>query len=101
MMEDNSKYIEYLISQNALRYGAPLPNGERSIEMNPDVLKVVAPELYKIWMEDLENTLMDLYQHGLVDVDYDEDLNAKFKISDEAITAFEDNGFYYTKDNGV
>ena len=98
---DNNEYIEYLISQNALRYGSPLPNGERSLEMNADVLKVVAPELYKIWMEDLENTLMDLYQHGLVDVDYDEDLNATFKISDEAISEFEKNGFYYSEDNGV
>ena len=100
-MQDNDEYMEYLISQNALRYGEMLPNGELSIEMNPDVLKVVAPELYKIWMEDLESTLMDLYQHGLVDVDYDEDLNARFKLSDEAISEFENNGFYYIEDNGV
>ena len=98
---DNNDYLEYLMQQNALKWGDLLPNGERSIEMNPDVLKVVAPELYKIWIEDIENTLMNLYQKGLVDVDYDENLNARFKLSDESIAEFEKNGFYYTEDNGV
>lgn len=100
-MDNQGEYIEYLISQNALRYGAPLPNGERSLEMNADVLKVIDPELYKVWMEDLENTLMGLYEKGLVEVDYDEGLNARFKISDEAMLEFEKNGFYYDENNGV
>jgi hypothetical protein len=98
-MED--QYIEYLINQNALRWGDLLPNGERSLEMNADVLKVVAPELYEAWMADLEDTLMDLYKHNLVEIDYDEELNARFKISDEAFEAFKDKGFYYNEDNGV
>ena len=94
-------YIEYLIQQNALRWGDLLPNNERSLEMNADVLKVVAPELYQAWMSDLEDTLMEFYENGIVEVDYDEDLNARFKISDEAFEAFKDKGFYYNKDNGV
>jgi hypothetical protein len=102
MPEDiEDEYIEYLIQQNALRWGKMLPNGERSLEMNSDVLKVVAPELYEFWMADLENTLMELYQHGLVEVDYDEDLNARFKLSDDAFQEFEDKGFYYNDNNGV
>lgn len=102
MSEDiEDAYLEYLMSQNALKWGPEMPNGERSIEMNVDVLKVVAPELYQAWINDIEETLMDLYQHGLVDVDYDEDLNARFKISDDAFEAFKDKGFYYNEDNGV
>jgi hypothetical protein len=37
----------------------------------------------------------------LVEIDYDEELNARFKISDEAFEAFKDKGFYYNEDNGV
>lgn len=98
---NHDDYIEYLVSQNALKYGDILPDGERSLEINADVLKVVAPELYKIWMEDLENTLMEMYKKGLIEVEYDEDLNVQFKIDDEIMPEFNKYGFYYNEDNGV
>lgn len=100
-MDDQDEYLNYLLQQNALRWGETLPDGEKALEMNADIMKVVAPELYKVWMEDLENTLMDLYEHNLIEVEYDEDLTAKFKITNDVLGEFEKRGFYYNEDNGV
>ena len=53
--------------------------------MVPEVLKVVSPELYSAMMEEIDETLLSLYEQGYVNIDYDEDLNAVFSISEDGI----------------
>jgi len=76
--------IEYLVEVGALSlYGM---EGEEPVyNMVPEVLKVVSPELYSAMMEEIDETLLSLYEQGYVNIDYDEDLNAVFSISEEGI----------------
>ena len=52
-------------------------------KFNLPVLKKVMPDLYNKIMGDLDEDLMDLYKAGMVDVEYDEDLNAMFRLTDK------------------
>lgn len=51
-------------------------------KFNMDVLQAYAPEVYELLMEELDNELLHLYKLGLVDIEYDENLTAKFYINE-------------------
>jgi hypothetical protein len=40
--------------------------------------------------EELEQALMHMYELGLVSVEYDEDLTARFRITDEGLLRFKE-----------
>lgn len=76
--------------------GALVPHGmdgdEPTYRFVPEILQVVSPELYKIYMEELDQSLLKLYEEGLVEVDYDENLVPRFSLTDE--------GYEYIKEAG-
>ena len=81
--------IEYLVEMGALTlYG--MEGDEPIYHMVPEVLKIISPDLYNAMMEEIDETLLHLYEEGYVDIDYDEDLNALFSISEEGIKVAED-----------
>jgi hypothetical protein len=80
-MSEEDDIIEFLQSQGALILEGVAENGEPVFKFNLEILKEVMPPLYDDIMADIDADLMTLYQEGLVDVEYDENLNAKFKIS--------------------
>ena len=51
--------------------------------------KELAPELYEEWVKDIDEALMDLFQKGLVDVSYDEELNAIFSLTEDGQVIFD------------
>ena len=49
-----------------------------------DKAKELAPDLWDVHHEMIDEALIGLFEQGLIEVEYDEDLNANMKISDEA-----------------
>ena len=49
-----------------------------------DKAKELAPDLWEMHHEMIDEALVGLFQQGLIEVEYDEDLNANMKISDAA-----------------
>lgn len=49
-----------------------------------DKAKELAPDLWEVHHEMIDEALIGLFEQGLIDVEYDEDLNANMRISDEA-----------------
>jgi hypothetical protein len=49
-----------------------------------DKAKELAPDLWEVHHEMIDEALIGLFEQGLIDVEYDEDLNANMKISDAA-----------------
>ena len=83
-MDSNYEEImEYLIDSNAMYATGINDNGEVVYRFNLDILEVVMPELHKVVLEEIDQDLMELYKMGLVDIDYDENLNARFKVSEK------------------
>jgi len=62
-LDDNNEFI-YAISEKA---------------------KELAPDLWEAHTEYVDKALIDLYSKGLLEVEYDENLEATFKISGEGI----------------
>ena len=90
MDEEDSKIIQYLEENNALIWEGMDEDGEAIFRFNLEVLKAIMPELHKQIIEDIDQDLMVLYAQGLIDIEYDEDLNAKFKLSEEGQEVMKD-----------
>lgn len=82
-MDNEEEMLEYLKSVDAIyEYGLD-EQGELIYRFNMDVLQVVLPPLYEAIMEDLDKDLMKLYELGLVEIEYNENLEACFRISEK------------------
>lgn len=83
-MEDRDKeIIAYLEEQGALIWDGMDKNGEAVFRFNLEILRKVMPPLYDQIMSEIDEDLMDLYKAGMVEMEYDEDLNARFRLSDK------------------
>jgi hypothetical protein len=58
-------------------------DGEPIYKFNMDILRELRPELYEVFMEELDADLLHLYELGLVDIDYNENLEATFSVSEK------------------
>ena len=96
----SEQVLGYLIDIGAAFYDGVDGTGERMFKFNMDMLKDVLPDLYDTIMEDLDNAMMELYQRGLAELEYDENLNAHFTISEEGKGILKSLGFgSFTQDN--
>jgi hypothetical protein len=93
-MIDDPEFEEFM--QELLYCGAAYATGEITddgdivYKFNMDILKEVRPELYEVFMEELDADLLHLYELGLVDIDYNENLEATFRISEKGRQYMED-----------
>ena len=84
MEPDDDKIIGYLEDQGAIIWDGQSDDGEAVFRFDLEKLKEVMPDLHAEIMADIDKDLMELYQMGMVEVEYDENLNAMFKITEEA-----------------
>lgn len=78
--EEIFRYLETCGAIKDVEYSA---DGEPTYRFDLEILKVAMPEMYEIIVKEIDQELMELYKLGLVDIEYDEDLNALFKISEK------------------
>ena len=91
--EEHKEIMEYLISEGAAILDGIDENGEPIYMFDMDVLEEVMPELHAVMEKDMDQVLVDLYQKGLIDVSYDENLNAIMTISEQGKVALIEAGF--------
>lgn len=91
--DDDDKIIAWLENEGALEWVGMDDNGERILSFNLDRLQVVSPEIYETFMEDMNENLKNLYENGLVEVEYDESLQPRFRISEEGKKLMREYGF--------
>ena len=95
-MDDDDK-LEYYISIGAVELEGIDENGEVIYSIT-EIAKDLAPELWKAHEEYVDETLVNLYQDGLIDVEYDENLEAIIKLSPEGYEAAKQYGLIERKD---
>ena len=91
--EEHLEIMEYLLSEGAAKLEGIDDDGEPIYSFDMEMLEEIMPELHQVMQDDMDNVLIDLYQKGLIEVEYDEDLNAKMNISEEGKLALEEAGF--------
>jgi len=85
--------IQYYIEIGAIRLAGYNEEGEAIFELNEETTKELAPELWEAHMEYVDDSLIDLYKEGLLDVEYDENLDATMH--------FTKDGYQIAKEKGL
>lgn len=91
--EDDDAFVEHLIAEGILVEDGFTDDGEITYSYNFELMKVMMPELYEEIMSGITNNLMHLYELGFVEVDYDENLQAHFRATEDGKEFF--NGLGY------
>jgi len=96
--EEEDAVMAYLEEVGAMEWVGMDESGDRIMKPNFDKLKEFAPEIYEGIMEELNNDLMELYEIGLIEVSYDDNLDPMFSISPEGLKFMEEKGFSIEED---
>ena len=91
--EEHREIMEYLISEGAAIFDGIDEDGEPIYMFDMEILEEVMPELHAVMQQDMDDVLVDLYQKGLIDVSYDENLNAIMSVSEQGKVALAEAGF--------
>ncbi len=92
--------IGYLLSTGAAEWDGMDESGERIFKFNMPLLMEIMPGMYDAIMEDVDSVMLDLFNRELVEVEYDENLDAIFHISPEGKEILKEYGFdYFYPDN--
>ena len=90
---DYDSRLSYYIEIGAISIEGVDPNGELILSVT-EKAKEVAPDLWKTHMEYVDKQLIDLYQKGLIEIEYNENLEATFKLSPKAVEDIKDKGIW-------
>ena len=69
-------------------------SGEAIYKFDLVKLKDSYPSIYNRIMEEMDEDLLILFENNILDVEYDEDLNAKFKINERGEEILKQKGFF-------
>jgi hypothetical protein len=81
--EEALEKIQYYIEIGAIRLAGYNDEGEAVFELNETVTKNLAPELWEAHMEYVDDNLLNLFESGLMEVEYDENLEATMHFTEE------------------
>jgi hypothetical protein len=80
--EDNDHKLAYYLEIGAVSLEGMDEDGELIYSISEDA-KELAPELWQSHIEYVDKSILELYEAGLVEIEYDEDLKATIHISPE------------------
>ena len=80
--EDDSALFKHYVEIGAIDFVGVEKNGEAIYKVN-EIAKDIAPELWQSHIEYVDKSLMELYEQGLVEVEYDENLEATLHLTEE------------------
>ena len=86
--EDDDEFVDFLIEMCVIQAEGVNEDGETLYKYNFERMKELLPELYQEIMEGVNDKIMDLFELGLVSVDYDESLTPHFSATPEGIEFF-------------
>lgn len=67
-------------------------NGEFMLQINP-IAETIAPELWQRHRDYMDGIMLELFEKGLVNVEYTEDLEAEFSITEAGKQRLKELGF--------
>jgi hypothetical protein len=80
--EENDHKLAYYLEIGAVSLEGMDENGELIYSISENA-KDLAPELWQSHVEYVDKSIIELYEAGLVEIEYDEDLKATIHISPE------------------
>ena len=90
--EDDDNLMAHYIELGVVSLEGMDENGEMIFSIDEELAKEIAPELWQSHMEYVDRSLLELFKEGLIEVEYDEDLEAHIHISPEGEKAAREKG---------
>jgi len=81
-VEDGMSDLDHYIEIGAIEVVGVDEGGEFILSIT-EAAKELAPELWAAHVNHIDETLVNLYEKGLMSVEYDENLEATFSLSEE------------------
>jgi len=81
--ENDDEFFQFLLEKGAMEPYGLNELGEPLYRFNMKVLEEVLPEAAETIKEEIDQDLKNLYEMGLVDISYNENLEATFSISEK------------------
>ena len=91
--EEHKAIMEYLVSEGAAILDGIDEDGEPVYHFDMELLEEVMPDLHQALVNDMDNVLIDLYLRNLIEISYDENLNASMTITEEGKQILSEAGF--------
>ena len=82
MNSEDGDILDYYLQIGAIEVAGIEDDGEFIFGIT-DKAKELAPELWEAHQEHVDNSLIELYDRGLINVTYDENLNPTFELTEE------------------
>ena len=83
--------LAYYMEIGAVNLVGMNDDGEAVYEIT-ELAKELAPELWEAHVNHVDNMIKSLYQDGLIDVEYDENLTAYFRLNKDGMDILKDLG---------
>jgi hypothetical protein len=80
---EEEAFVGMLLDYGALYIGGKDDDGNDLYFMDAKIMKEVCRPFYDMWMADIDAALLELYEKGLVDVTYNENLEPRFSVRTE------------------
>jgi hypothetical protein len=90
---DDVEKLEYYIEIGAVEVAGIQEDGQFLYQIT-EKAKDLAPELWESHIDYIDNTILDLYEKGLIEIEYNENLEASFSVSEEAKSILKSYGMY-------
>jgi hypothetical protein len=90
-MSEEMSELDHLIEIGAIEIVGVDESGEFILGIT-ELAKEVAPDLWEAHVAHVDETLLELYDKGLMQVDYDENLEASFSLSEEGMRVAREHG---------
>lgn len=81
-MDEHDERIAYYLEIGAISVEGVDENGEIVYSISEDAQEI-APDLWEAHVEYVDSSLVELYNAGLISIEYDEDLQATINLSKE------------------
>jgi hypothetical protein len=79
--EDIMNKIQHYLDIGAIRIAGFTEDGEAIFELNEETTRVLAPDLWEAHEQYIDAELLELMDNDLMQVEYDEELNATFNFT--------------------
>lgn len=91
--EEADDFMERMIEAGVLVEDGFDEDGELTYTYNFELMKILLPEMYDEIMNGINDNLIDLYEMGLIKIEYNEDLKAVFSATEEGLIFFKNQGY--------
>ena len=91
--DEADDFVERMIEAGILIEDGFDEDGELTYTYNFELMKILLPEMYEEIMNGINDNLIDLYEMGLIKIEYNEDLKAVFSATEEGLIFFKNQGY--------